>query len=254
MSNKIPDSLISLDYDKNLPELNFNSKCKACTLSTGKAVCGSIGFQDLTNMKLVVISDYPGHYEETFNYCMYSNEDKRQSKRGSNKGWPNAGNYIRTLLATKFNLDTYREVYFTNAVKCNPRKVKPDINKQIKKCINEWLLKELVLIDDVNPQVPIMLLGDTVFKAFSKAMKNGPFLKLGGSPKMKDARRKVWFYKEHPIVVTVNPAAVASAGYKLERSDVSSSTSMVYTYDLPTLVGNPQWHYEKDLEILRQYI
>lgn len=254
MSNSISNELKALTYDRTLEELRFNKKCNACGLATGKAVCSSIGNQDLTKMKLVVVSDYPGHYEETFSYCMYSNEDRRKGKRGSNKGWPNAGNYIRDYITREFGLDTYEEVYFTNAVKCNPRKDKPDISRHIKKCYSLWLSNEFILIDRVNPTVPVLVLGDTAFKCFGKVIKNGPFTSLGKSPKMKDARRKIFYYNSHPLAVTVNPAAVASSSYRLERSEVSSTTSMVYYWELPPLVGSPQWHYNKDLEVIKPYV
>lgn len=239
-----------LDYTKSLPELEFDTTCKGCNLSCGEALCGSIGQQDLTKMKLVVISDYPGYYELKNRYCMFSNEEIRKSKRGVKQPWPNAGNYIRKQIEELYNLDTYTEVYFTNIIKCNPQN-KTALESHIRRCYQLWFSKELMLINKVNDRVPFLLLGSVVYKAFKKVI-NAENSSLYESKGLAAVRRKIHYVNRHPTVVTANPAAVSSSILRIETDPYNNNVNLLYY--LPPIVGSPAWKYRKDLEVLKEYI
>lgn len=232
-----------------LPKLNFDKTCQGCKLSNDNAICGCIEQGDLTNLKLVVISDYPGYYEDKYGYLMWDNQPDRDKKKNLEKGWPNAGNYIRRFLESEYNLDTYKEVYFTNAVKCKPGKDTPKEATNIKPCVNKWLLAELQLIEQTHPQVPILILGRIAYIAFQKYVPNSPFAGLKGG--VKNARRQVFMYKDHPVVVSVNPAAVASSRFKLEFTTIDNLGDLRAVRELPPIVGSPEWHYAQDLKLLQ---
>lgn len=244
-----------LQYGMPLPELNFNKNCKHCVRGEGKAIPGCIQNGNLSKLKLVVISDYPSYYEELNDHNFYDNEGDRAEKRKTGKrlhvGWPNAGNYIRRKLES-FDLDTYQEVYFTNAIKCknnSDKTIVPNQTKEVKKCAQLWLIPELNIIEQINPTVPILLAGKYAFTAFREYIPGSPFHK---KLKLKEARRKEFKYKYHPVFVTVNPAAAATSIPKLEFIEVTTKGDLKSVRELPTNIGSPDWLYSKDLELLRQ--
>lgn len=250
-----------LQYGMPLPELNFDKDCRQCSRGEGNAICGCIQNGNLTNLRLVVISDYPGTYEAEKKITFYDNEPDRIAKKKAGKrlqvGWPNAGNYIRRKLEA-IGLDTYKEVYFTNVIKCkiNSSKLIPDENKELKVCAGKWLIPELEIISKYNPTVPILLAGKYAYTAFRADKKmilyNPPFTK---ETPLRYCRRKMFMYREtHPVFVTVNPAAAASSIPKLELGIVTQRQNLRNVRELSPIIGSPDWHYTRDLSLLSHWL
>jgi uracil-DNA glycosylase family 4 len=250
-----------VSYGTPLPYINFNKHCKLCNLGSDNAICGSMNYIDLdysmtenisylSNLKLIVLSDYPGYYEDKKGYCMYDNEVDRIKKKSLERGWPNAGNYIRRILES-WGLDTDKEVYFSNIVKCKPKLDKPKETTNIQPCVETWLLPELSVIENEHSTVPILILGRVAFIGFKKYVPNSPF---GSSLSLSQARRNVYFYKNHPVVVSVNPAAVCGGRLKLEFTPVEYASDLKAVRELSVLKGSPEWHYYKDISLIRNYL
>ena len=239
---------IPKDYGKPIEGLNFDTKCTDCALSNGCSIPGSI--TNLNNLKLIVISDYPGHYETKYRYLMWDNELVRgKTYKGSKRipSWPNAGNYIRRLLE-QFGLDTYSDVYFTNAIKCNPEQNKPK-ELHIKSC-SKWLNTELSILESKGYiNTPILVAGTTAFKSLKHLGE-----KSLESLSFKDCRRRVIYVKSHPTVVVANPAAVCSSTFRIENRIVYDPRQLTSVRELPPIPGSPIWNYQKDLELIKCYL
>lgn len=250
-----------LQYGMPLPKLNFDKNCHQCSRGEGNAIGGCIQNGDLTNLRLVVISDYPGHYESEKGHTFYDNESDRIAKRKAGQrlrvGWPNAGNYIRRKLED-MGLDTYREVYFTNVIKCqnNSSKLNPDEKKELKSCVVKWLVPELELIYKHNPTIPILLAGKYAYIAFRSDKKMIPYAPpFNDSLPLRNCRRKMFMYRDtHPVFVTVNPAAAANSIPKLELGLVSQKSNLTNIRELKPIVGTPDWHYTNDLKLLSEWL
>jgi uracil-DNA glycosylase family 4 len=239
------------------PLLKFNKECNACALGKGCAV-GGAGPDDFNNLKLVVISDSIGEYESLAGYPMYDNYKERmpkynkKTKRHSLPGWKNAGATLREYLSTLFGLNTYTQVWITNAVKCSPQEIKvSDIH--IKSC-NFWLKEELELIDYIKPEVPILIAGTSALKAIHRI---DPALKPFKS--LRVTRRQVLHWRLHPIVTTVNPAVIGRSEARIESPGsvglTPQNTYKINAVDLfPALIGSPAWNFSQDLELLRPFI
>lgn len=237
------------------PVIPFQRDCKVCELSSGKAVNGC-GPDDLTKVRLIVISDHTGHYEEEENYTFVSNDDrriplKRKNGRMRPEGFRNAGSTLRHELR-KLGLDSYEEVWLTNAIKCNPAQVKPQ-EKHAKLCTRTWLKQELALLDEYCPKVPILIAGSIAYKSLQEL---APELKTS-LPKLRDCRRTNHYkFRNHPLVFTYNPAAV-----KPFRIETQYQTNRDFTLDVtqvmdiePPIIGSPIWHFRKDLEFLIPFL
>lgn len=238
----------STEYTRLCTELlDFNSKCRACPLAHSDqdkdpAIPGAC-MGELKDLKLVLISDHPGYYEVKNKYPMYDNQqdtDKKKRKRN-----PNAGSFIRTVLES-WGLNSYRDVYITNAVKCNPG-ANSIIESHVKLCKRTWLDLELALIDKANKTVPILCLGRHAFTALKLLV---PQLR---DYNLNDTRRDVWYYRAHPIVFSFNPASVATSVARIETKDPKVST-LDFSLKLPLLEVSPQTVYLKDLEYIRKFI
>lgn len=245
-----------LQYGMALSELKFNTNCKKCIRGEGNAIPGCISNADLTNVRLVVISDYPSYYEDLHKQPFYDNEveriKKRQEKKKLEVGWPNAGNYIRRKLEA-MGLDTYKEVYFTNAIKCknnSDKTIVPKEASELKPCVIEWLLPELNIISNVKPDVPILLAGKYAFIAFKKFIPGSPF--KSSNIKLKQARGKEYRYKYHPLFVTVNPATACTSIPKIESLEVEQKSDLKSVKELSPLIGSPDFHYTNDLALLKK--
>ena len=151
-----------------------------------------------------------------------------------------------------FGLDTYKEVWITNAVKCSPQEIKLS-EAHIKAC-NFWLQDELNLIDSIKPQVPILIAGSSALKALHRI---DPSLKAYKS--LRITRRQVIYWRLHPIVSTVNPAVIGRSEARIEApGSVGLTPQNTYKINsvnsFPVLVGSPAWNFTQDLELLRQFI
>jgi uracil-DNA glycosylase len=247
-----------LQYGMPLTTIQFEVNCKQCSRGEGQAIPGCIQNGNLEKLRLVVISDYPGHYEVENKHCFYDNEQQRQKLRKEGKklkvGWPNAGNYMRRKLEN-FGLDTYQEVYFTNALKCkqNSSSLQPNENTEVKRCVRKWLLLELDIIDSIHPSVPILLAGKYAFVAFKKFVPNSPIQNVKENS-LRKCRRQVFWYKKHPLIVTVNPANACTSIPKLEYYEIEKVSDLKNVRELTPLIGSPDWHYQNDLNYLKPYL
>ncbi len=253
------------------PLIAFNRDCVACSAGAKreyyngqkeekepkeKAVSGA-GPDDLSQVKLIVISDFAGPYEATSGYPFVSNRDGQSDrlKNGLLRS-NNAGAFLRMALEMMFNLDTYHDVWCTNAMKCNPGKNKPLFSTQVKPCSQLWLQNELLVLDQFVPTVPILVAGGTAFEAvkciYPEEGKLLNELKLNGC-----RRRTNLTLGQHPAVFTLNPSRAArcepkiETGYKLKKGRVHV-TSNDWLY--PPLPGSPLYSYLKDLRCLRPFL
>lgn len=190
--------------------------CRSCPLGKGKGVAYEC--EDYTKLKLFICSDYPGEYEEQDNrpFAPRPSEQKIKAIKGrvSVPKWDNAGAWVRNTLLPKLGL-VEEEVFFTNAIKCNPRDKKPKINEK-SACYTKWLSKELLWIDQVKPNLPLLFMGTVATEVVPKII---PF--VGGT---RVNRGKVFFWGQHPLMVTVNPAVICRNIPRLE-SNVGMKTS-----------------------------
>lgn len=171
----------------------INRKCNKCNLSTGKAVCGQ-STVPFNQVKLIVISSYPGKAEENMNMSLAPDTGRR-----SYTGQKPAGVFFRESLKFLFDScdripDLYKPfekfVYFTNSIKCKKTDITVvDKHRQI--CKSTWLDKELLLF---NPYTPILLAGSDPVKSL-----------LGSTESVYNNRNKNLFYQNHPVVVSENP-------------------------------------------------
>jgi uracil-DNA glycosylase len=266
------------------PIIKFSRQCKACELfksclvedktreegETGyrsfkdrkyKLVggVGGAGPDDLTEVKLIVISDYPGAYELESSYPFYSNDEEIKPKLNrrtgfkSLEGYRNAGNLIRYYLNTMYGLNTYTDVWFTNAIKCSPGAMKAQ-DKHLRVCITSWLKNELaVLSQHIPTSVPILILGNMAFKALG-------FMKADNIPKtLQEGRRSTGYtFGGHPLIFSVNPTAVARNEMRIESITARDSQgSTIVRKVVPTIrqgIGTPYWFFEKDLLLLQPYL
>ena len=254
------------------PQLEFFNnqfrRCNQCDLSCGGAVPGA-GPLDLSNIKLIVVSDYPGHYEKTYGFPQVPRpyviqqeelEAKKQNKKVRRRQkYPsqNSGEYIRFVLSDYFNLDPFEEVYYTNAIKCPTERGQQSVNvvgKHINACYL-WLKNELAVLEKYVPYAPILIAGSTALKTFAKISE----LK---DPSLKSLyRTKPFFYNNHATIVSYNPAIVSKGRLQLTTncrylSSKKDGPVLITPTNLRTwsTVPSPQWHYEQSLQWLAPYI
>jgi hypothetical protein len=241
------------------PLIKFDRTCKSCTLSCSEATFGA-GPDDLSQVRLIVISDFSGAYEQENNMPFWPNDEKRKPKRikktgrYSVEGFRNAGSMLRYTLNRMFGLDTYSDCWMTNVIKCNPKDTKPT-EKHAKICTDKWLKNELAILDRYVPDVPVLIAGGIAFKGLKYA-----FPELGNAlPKgLSDYRRTNHTrLGEHPLVFTTNPAPVARSEFRVETT-IGLDEDQIYRIDevhtIEPIVGSPPWHFERDLEFLRPFL
>jgi hypothetical protein len=235
----MPELNIPLDYHP-LPDLKFDVLCHKCNLGEGKAIGGCIA-KDLTRLRLIVISDYPSYYETKEGYPMWDNRNGKYESSGLRRSHLNAGAYLRQVL-TDLGLDTYREVYITNAIKCTRQKDKIT-NRQINPCVENWLKTELYHLNEANPTAPILIAGTVAHAAF-KLIPNHPLTTF------KLDRRADLTWLGHPIIVVANPATVCASVPRLESNQIHTLRDLRGTRDLSPLPGSPLSFYTEDLSTL----
>jgi hypothetical protein len=241
------------------PFIKGDRTCRDCTLGKGCCIPGA-GPDDLREIRLVVLSDHPGYFEQQVGYPMYDNAEERKPKynrktgKTSLEGWKNAGGLIRSTLEFMYGLDTYRQVWMTNALKCDPEKEKVK-DKHLKACAFKWLQNELLTIDSFQPEVPILIAGNDAFKSLTyldKELGN----KLGtGLRQHRRTSNQRW--RGHPLIFTYNPAAVARSEARIE-TEIGLTLNQTYKVNkvqaLPTTIGSPLWMFLRDLEMLEPFL
>ena len=217
---------------------------------------GGAGPEDLTQVKLIVISDFPGTYEARAGHPMV---DIRESRAERKKGLLtplNAGAQLRMALQLMYGLDTYNDCWVTNALKCNPGARKPIENKHVKPCVQQWLSAELTILDKYCPAAPILVAGGQAFKAVLLLYKQEAIeLKSYGLNGCR--RRKGLMLGRHPAVFTFNPAGAARSMPKIETEIASRNGKLVVKSNewlYPPLPGSPTDKFIKDLHLLAPYL
>jgi uracil-DNA glycosylase len=229
---------------------NFKDYCKSCKLAhsdqqKNPPIAGTTLCKDLSHLKLIVISDHPGYYEVKNKYCMFDNTTENNKKP---LGRPNAGAYIRGILSS-WRLDTDKEVYYTNAIKCEPGS-KSILAEHIRLCRRKWLLPELIELDKLCPTVPILICGAKAFDAMASLMSE---TMLDSEASLNQYRRQLLHYNNHPVVVTFNPASVASSIPRIETQNVQT-TNLDSVIELPPLKVSPSTIYLDDLQLLKELL
>ncbi len=260
------DDSSSLYTGQQHPKIHFDPKCEACALGKGGSeetpAVGPGGPNDLTKVKLIVISDHPGYYEMKHGYPFYSNDGERVPKQDRNgrptslEGWRNAGSLMRTSLEQMYQLDTYQEVWFTNAIRCDPGKEKKIGAPHLRACTSTWTINELSYLDEAVPNAPILIAGSEAFKSieywateFFRELK-----KLGGLSACR--RRDDLFWKRHPVVFTYNPASICRNEARIEEDFIQrgSILKVKAVRPLPVFIGSPLWMFANDLKFLDKFI
>lgn len=265
MSNSVEEIQLGIQSESSYrdgehPTIFFDRRCSACALSTGYAV-GSAGPDDLSKVKLIVISDYPGPYETEKGWPQVPNSliVAEQKKRKQLPPFRNSGQLIRDKLTELFHLDTWSEVWFTNAVRCDPnymgRKNTVSDTSHLRVCVERWLRPELQILERVKPTVPILCAGAKAVTALKQLYGHN----LPTDLKLANGRRKKGLVAgTHPVVITFNPAAVARCEPRIETSiGVNRRKGLLEVNNvkfLPNLVGSPGWVFEQDLLLLKPYL
>lgn len=236
--------------------LGFDPTCQSCNLAhvdeklQKPVAVGGAGPADLTRIRLIVISDYPSTLEVKRGYPLVDNDEER--KRRKLIGWRNAGGLLRAALHTLYGLNTYDDCWFTNAIKCDPRNLKPD-NSHVACCAKTWLLSELLTLDEAVPTAPILLAGKQAFRALHVLF---PDLVLPQS--LGEAlRSRRYFWRHHFLAFVHNPVQVSRSVYHREVTTRSTPRQILVTKseELPQILpGSPLWHFLNDLRVLDNYL
>jgi uracil-DNA glycosylase len=159
------------------------------------------------------------------------------------------------MLHDLFGLDTYFEVYFTNAIKCDPGKDKPLETKHLKPCTRQWLREEFALLDEVVPTVPVLIAGTQAFRSLKFICPE-----IGLTLESLQAHRRTNHLRlwQHPLVFTANPAAIARSVARIEESVTNSRDGRRQNVEsvvpLPVLPGSPLWMFGRDLMWLKDVL
>jgi hypothetical protein len=212
---------------------------------------GGAGPDDLTKVRLIVISDYPGIYESQYRYPMVDITETRNERKNNGLLYPwNAGAFLRKYLSHEFKLNTYDDCWFTNAVRCDPGKLSVIETTHMKPCIQHWLKNELLILDEHCPRSPILIAGTYAFRALNR------IYSLPGDLQSLRRRSDLLLPNGRPYVCTINPATPARAMPKIEsHSRLVKGRSIVQrNVWLPPIIGSPVWHYIEDLKCLKPLI
>lgn len=229
----------------------FNDYCKSCKLAHSNQkecppIAGTTESTDLSKLKLIVISDHPGYYEVKNKYCMYDNVKERQKNPLARM---NAGAYIRQIIES-WSINSNTEVYYTNAVKCEPGS-KTVLGEHLNLCRRKWLLPELIQLDTLCPKIPILICGTNAFNSMKSLIKE---TMLDDKATLNKYRRQVLHYNQHPVVATFNPASVASSVPRIETQDIMKVDNLDSVIDLPPLPVSPCTIYLADLQPLKDLL
>jgi hypothetical protein len=241
------------------PLIPFDRSCEACTLSCGKAVPGA-GPADLSKVKLIVLSDYPGPYEQQYGwpqvpapYVRYEEDKAKQKRRRVKFPWKNSGEFLRLILKEELGLDPWEEVFYTNGVQCSPFRGKEKINinlTHIRPCVNRHVRKMIEALDDNCPYAPIVVAGGKAALPAFNLLYDTKFKSIQSMLHVKDV-----IVEERRVAFTNNPAAVAKGEARLISSMVTSNGVFQPSKVRPwKLLGTPQWHFVNSIKWLEDYL
>lgn len=217
---------------------------------------GGAGPDNLQEVKLIVISDFVGHYENLEQFPMVDISKYREERRKGLLAKLNAGAILRMALKLMYGLNTYNDCWITNAIKCYPGKVKP-LDMHIKACAITWLTAEFQTLDETIPEVPILIAGGQALKGLAHVYKRGgqELLEYG----LQGCRRRRGLkLGDHPVVVTFNPATAARSQPKLESEIRRGKGEKIHIsrneWLYPLLPGSPVDKFIRDLHLLADYL
>lgn len=218
-------------------------------------VCGA-GPDDLSKIRLIVVSDYPGAYESDPQRGYPMVDNRIRPRESDIPARLNAGGVIRWALSEMFGLDTYTDCWFTNAMRCNPNQNKP-LEVDLKACANAWGKTEIDILDQYVPTAPILIAGSLAFRSL-KYLFPLDWKHVSSIGQNECRRRNDIRLGKHPLVVTMNPAVAARADMVTEltlRPD-SRTGFTVAAGELvrPFMIGSPMWHLGRDLSYLEDFI
>lgn len=247
------------------PTVPCDKNCKLCPLgkmAENVPIFGA-GPDKLEDVKLIIISDHPGYYERKSGFPLYNNDVDRQHKSYGKDAtskildWRNAGGYMRAFLNENFGLDSYTDTWVTNVVKCDRMKEKTlNESKHIAPCVTQWLIPELNLLDEAVPNAPILIAGTSAYRGFKRV---DATLKRTLPNSVHDVRRRTDIrWRNHPVVFTMNPAAVCKLDWRIETSVGLTPTekyrvlnAQFWHNDLPR---SPARVFKDDLLVLKEFL
>lgn len=236
------------------PEYTFDRGCTGCALGQGEAVT-SAGPDDLLNVKLIVVGEYPSKHDTAHNWPQVPSSLVNFGKNKKLPVSPNGGEFIRTLLEEMFGLCTYSEIWFTNAVHCDPivgGKLIPISDKIIKQCNRAWGFTEFKLLDEHVPNVPILVLGSKALRMlqliYGESCPQGALSSKIRAPGLK--------INEHDLVCVYGPAGYAKSNPRIETKISvgrrSSAVEVVGVEEMSQYIPDLTTHYRNDLAILKE--
>jgi len=170
---------------------------------------------------------------------------------------PNSGAFIRDLIASEFGVDTFTQMWTTNALKCDPNSKGRKLTttaRQLGICTSQWGQAEFATLDRYCPNVPILAAGSWALKLvkliYQHSCPDGSVNDL--------LRGKGLYAGTHPLVVSYNPATYARSYSQIETGiTVSRRSKLIEITSLQPLsdyLFTPTEIFKADLSELRQYL
>lgn len=210
--------------------VGFDSACQRCRLSCGEAIPGQAR-APLSEVKLVIISAYPGSEEVKQKATLVPAQDSK---------FMNAGAYLQQTISQVFDSDPEipneckpfdRYVFKTNAIKCpNTGKDAKLTDTAIKAC-KSWLSLEL---NQLPKGVPILLAASQALTSMT--------LDLQGSYGVNNNRGNVLYINNHPCLGTNNP--IEALRY----------TPYEGNQQVPPVLGSIPWQFNQDLNLIKTLV
>lgn len=267
--DKLPKTYKREEHDL----IKVNSDCSRCelgkrmqrhnqTLRSDKEdrhyTVGGAGPDDLSKVRLIILSDHPGHFEsaERNLYPMVDRSLQQSERRKGLLKPRNAGGFMRMALNLMYGLDTYTDCWFTNAVKCNPFDQKIIESKHIKPCVSRWMASEFDILAEKCPDAPLLVAGTQAFRAckmlFRQEKRWLDSLGLNGC-----RRRGDLTLGGRPTVFSENSAKICRAEPRIE-SEVKTVKGLTVIakneWLYPPLPGSPVASFINDLSFLEPFL
>lgn len=227
--------------------IDFDRNCKRCSFRGEEHVpVGGAGPDDLSKVKLIVVSDYPGHYEVKQGFPFVPQAPGYTKKNRGVIRWPNAGASLRHIIYSHLGLNSYTDCWLTNVLKCNPAQHSGKVQAvQAKVCLSTWFYGELEALFASTP-APVWVAGNLAFSCFRYAYKD--FWQVQRHS-LNDLRGQVVEWRGRPIVFTYNPAAYCRSEFRqaIEHKGKIVEARPLYAGVLP---GSPWYFFLEDIKPL----
>lgn len=247
----------SVYLENRHPLIPFDRTCTGCAAQCGKAVPAA-GPDDFTKIKLIVMTDYPGKFDLEQGWPQVPNSLVLTKKDRAKKipPGPNSGQFIRDLLTEMFGLCTFSEVWFTNAIKCDPNFENRHLvvtDRIIRSCNKQWGFTEFALLDRFVPNVPILVAGSKALKALQ--LMYGAECPSGSLNSY--LRRTDLKIANHPMICCYPPAAYAKSVGNIETQIGISKDNLVEITGVRSLAEFfflPVMHYKTDISGIQAFL